>query len=287
MNNARITYTISAKEIETNHIGIGEILKFYAFAKQYTYTPIDLNISTVNTLEANLSALILALANKLKIENKVSVFIVMANHHNVFFRNGLIAHLAGKGNSNPYEDNRQSTIPLTIFQTADDEKFCQYLRRDFFGHRGLEALSTTTKTTLSTHFEEIFTNVVLHANSTYPIFTCGQYYPEKQMLKFTLVDLGEGFLKKIAAKTNGEVSTHTKAILWATYNLNTTKDVITFGPGGTGLKEIKNYCESNNGSLHICSGNGYINFLKNKTLEQVLANPFQGSIVNLIFRNIQ
>lgn len=175
---------------------------------------------------------------------------------------------------------------LRTFLTSEEEVFCQYLRKDFFGHRGLENLTTTTKTSLSTHFEEIFVNVAQHANTAYPIFTCGQYFPEKNVLKFTLVDLGDGFLKKIFEKTNGEISTDNAAIFWATYNLNTTKDVKTFGPGGTGLKELKKYCEENNGSFHICSGNGYVNFLKNKTLEYCLPVPLQGSLVNLIFRNI-
>jgi hypothetical protein len=280
------TYTINLREIETNHIGIGELMKFYAFAKQYRYCGVQLNISPANSMDANLSALLLAIAHKLKTENKVHVFLLMADHMNVFFRNGLIAHLQGKGNANPYEDNRQSTIPLTAFLTTEEEDFCQYLRRDFFGHRGLENLTATTKTNLSTHFEEIFVNVVQHANTTYPVFTCGQYFPEKNVLKFTLVDLGDGFLKKITEKTGGEVSTDNAAILWATYNLNTTKDVKTFGPGGTGLKELKKYCEENNGSFHICSGGGYLNFLKNKTFEYTLSEPLQGSLVNLIFRNI-
>jgi hypothetical protein len=280
------TYTINLREIETNHIGIGELMKFYAFAKQHRYCGVQLNISPANSMDANLSALLLAIAHKLKVENKVHVFLLLADHMNVFFRNGLIAHLQGKGNANPYEDNRQSTIPLTSFLISDDESFCEYLRRDFFGHRGLENLTNTVKTNLSTHFEEIFVNVVQHANTTYPVFTCGQYFPEKNILKFTLVDLGDGFLKKIAEKTEGEVATDNAAILWATYNLNTTKDVITYGPGGTGLKELKRYCEQNNGSFHICSGKGYLNFLKDKTFEYNLPEPLQGSLVNLIFRNI-
>ncbi len=158
------TYTITHKEVETNAIGISELLKFYGFAKQYQYCKVQLNLSTVNTLDANLSALILAIAHKLKEENKVFVFVILADHMGVFFRNGLMPHLQGKGNDNPYGDNRHSTIPLTTFSIDDDEQFCKYLRNDFFGHRGLEGLTLTTKTNLSTHYEEIFTNVGLHIN---------------------------------------------------------------------------------------------------------------------------
>lgn len=111
-------------------------------------------------------------------------------------------------------------------------------------------------------------------------------FPKKRILKFTLVDLGEGFLKKIFEKTNQEIKTDNSAIIWSTYDLNTTKDTAKFGPGGTGLKELKKYCEDNNGSLHICSNSGYVNFMKNHTMEHTLQHPMYGSFINLIFRNI-
>lgn len=280
------TYTISLKEIETNHAGVSELLKFYEWARQYKYSSVQLNISPCNSMDANLSALLLAIVHKLKAENKIYVFLILADGMNVFMRNGLIAHLSGKGNANPYTDNRESTIPCTVFDTTDDEGFCQYVRRDFFGHRGLLNVPSTTKINLTTHFEEIFVNVLQHAETTYPVFTCGQYFPEKNVLKFTLVDLGQGFLKKIAQKTKGEVNTDNQAIIWSTYDLNTTKDILTFGPGGTGLKELKKYCAENDGSLHISSGQGYVNFLKGKTMEYRLPAPMPGSLVNLIFRKI-
>ena len=279
-------YTIKINEIGTDHIGIGEILKFYNYAKQYRYCQIQLNVSTVNSIDANLSALILAIVHKLKEENKVSVFIILGDGMGVFYRNGLVSHLSGKGNENIYGDVRESTIPLTVFGNEDEDSFCQYLRKDFFGHRGLDKLSLTTRMSLSTHFEEIFCNAVMHANSTYPMYACGQYFPVKKILKFTFVDLGDGFLKKISEQTNGEIKKDKDAILWSTYKLNSTKDVKAFGPGGLGLKELKKYCNENNGSLHICSGNGYVNFIKDKTMEQELTYHLKGSLVNLIFRDI-
>jgi hypothetical protein len=100
------------------------------------------------------------------------------------------------------------------------------------------------------------------------------------------VDLGVGFLKKISITTNGKVNNDRSAIIWATEGLNTTKDKIVFGPGGTGLKDLKSYCSANNGSFHICSGTGYVNMIGNKTLEHTLKTPFPGTIINIILRNI-
>lgn len=179
-------YTINQREIETNHLGVNELMKFYAYARKFRYTSVELNISPVNSMDANLSALLLAISYKLKVENKVNVFILLADNMSVFWRNGLMAHLQGKGNNNPYSDDRESTIPLTTFTVDEDENFCAYLHRDFLGHRGLYNVPSSVKKNLRNHYEEIFVNVVQHANTTYPIFTCGQYFPQKNQLKFTL-----------------------------------------------------------------------------------------------------
>ena len=279
-------HTITCLTLETNHIGIGELMQFYSYAKNFSYTSVTLNISPTNHIDANLSAVILAISHKLKIERKVNLYIELGDGKGVFFRNGLISHLQGNGNNNQYPEDRESTIPLTTFYADEDETYCNYLSNDFFSHRGLDNVPRKIKDALRTHYLEIFTNVGLHANTTHPVFTCGQYFPEKRQLKFTLIDLGDGFLKKIHESTNGQVRDDKTAILWATEGINSTKDKILFGPGGTGLKEIKKYCNENNGSLHICSGTGYVNMMSNRTFEYNLRTPFPGSIINIIIRNI-
>lgn len=279
-------YTVNQLSLETNQIGVGELMKFYQYARRLSYTSVTLNISPVNHVDANLSALIMGLAHKLQIERKVRVFLELGDGKGVFFRNGLISHLRGNGNNNQYPDNRQSTIPLTAFNPDEDENYCNYLHNEFFGHRGLANVPRVVKDILRTHYIEVFTNVGLHANTTLPVYTCGQYFPEQNLLKFTLIDLGDGFLKKIQAATNGKVIDDKSAIIWATERINSTKDVNTFGPGGTGLKELKNYCSTNNGSLHICSGSGYVNMLNNRTIEFNLSIPFPGSIISIIMRKI-
>ena len=286
MSNSNNIFTVSKPSLETNPIGVDELMRFYQYASSLSYTSVTLNISRTNHVDANLSALIIALSHKLQLERKVRVFVELGDGKGVFLRNGLISHLQGKGNNNKYSDDRQSTIPLTSFSPDEDENYCEYLHTQFFSHRGLDNVPNKVKEALRTHYIEVFTNVSLHANTKLPVFTCGQYFPEKNQLKFTLIDLGEGFLPKIKNSTNSQVSDDRTAIIWATEGVNSTKDKNRFGPGGTGLKEIKNYCNNNNGSLHICSGSGYVNMLKNKTIEHTLPMRFPGSIINIIMRNI-
>jgi hypothetical protein len=274
--------------IETNSTGVAEILSFYNKACTCPNANITYNLTELSNFDANLSALLLAVIHKLKKDHRKYIFVEVPKHMNVLFRNGFVSHLSGKGNSNQYTDDRESTIPLRSFDMTDnaDEYFSSYIHKDFFGHRGLVSLTKTTKGNLCTQFVEIFNNVQIHSNTTYPMFSCGQYFPEQGMLKFTMVDLGDGFLKKIYSHTKGEVTTDTKAIEWALANTNTTKDFEVYGPGGTGLKDLKTYCEANNGSLQIASGSNMLTFVKGKIVDNRLPNAFKGALVNLVFRGL-
>ncbi|MBR9859983.1 hypothetical protein GYB22_04415 [bacterium] len=236
-------------------------------------------------MDANLCAPLLAVIELVKTQKRVRTFMEFGDIVNVFYRNGMMSHLQGLGNNNEYEDERESTIPLKKFDQADDEIFCNYVAKDFFGHRGLFKVPKKIKDALAEHYAEIFTNVGIHARTDLPVYCCGQYFPQKNVLKFTLVDLGVGFLTPIQEKTTGGIDNDNDAIIWATSDFNTTKDE-SLGPGGTGLKLLKEYCYKNNGSLHICSGKGFVNMLNNRALEFRMPHPFPGSIINIIIRKI-
>ena len=70
-----------------------------------------------------MSALLLAVIHRLKTKHRKIFFVEIPSHINVLFRNGLVSHLNGNGNSNQYVDDRQSTIPLKSFDLNEDENF--------------------------------------------------------------------------------------------------------------------------------------------------------------------
>lgn len=281
MQNCKHQYAIEVKEVITNHLGYEEIMKFYFFAKRLKYTSISLNIWAVEMFDANLSCLLLAIIGKLRHENKLYIYLEIPNHMNVLFRNGFFNYLLGK--ERPVYDQRESTIPLKTFTPESDDEFSLYLKRDFFAHRALDHIPFSTVKQLKTAFSEVFVNVELHANAN-QVYTCGQYFPNKNLLKFTLLDLGVGFLKKIKI-TNPDIKSDIEAIDWAVKPGNTTKNR-DFGPGGYGLQDIIDYCKSNNGSIHIVSGSGYWTLSGGHHMNYRIKNPFPGAMVHLIFRKI-
>ena len=204
---------------------------------------------------------------------------------NILNRNGFLSHIAGKQfQFTPY-DSRDSTIPLCCIDQNDVDAFCNYIEKDFLHQRGLSNIKFQDKDKVKDSYNEIFCNVSLHANTKYPVFVSGQYFPKQQELKFTLVDLGDGFLKKISefTKDTDKITTTTDAINWAIKGGSTKKDA----KGGSGLKTIFWYCNNSGGSMHIITNNCYYNLTNKHITTQTISNNFIGTTIHLIFRFLQ
>lgn len=92
----------------------------------------------------------------------------------------------------PKMDNK-SAIKLTGFHVSEDEKFIAYIENEILSHPTM-LLENVIKGRLIDAFLELFCNVQKHARTEFPIFACGQYYPNLNRLSFTLVDSGIGYL---------------------------------------------------------------------------------------------
>lgn len=279
-----ISYNLKDK-IKTDFSGYSKIIDFYNFAKNYKDEIIEIKFDELNWIDANLSALFLATVHKLKTENKLKFYIdfkTINSGLNVLFRNGLVNSIVGNKNKYYSDDYRKSTIPLKAFKLNDDgvTSFVNYIENDLLNHRGLESVDFAIKQKIKDSYFEIYDNVGIHAETNSPIIACGQYYPEQKEVKFTLVDFGVGFLKKIKEFTKGAVSQPHEAIKWAIDGNSTKKEA----RGGTGLKKIFFYCLKNNGGVHIISDNCYWEFENNKISNFTIKQGFAGTTINLIFK---
>lgn len=271
--------------IETNAAGHDALGAFYQSACRYRNTQFTLDWESLTFMDANLSALLLAMTWKLRKENNLNFYLDMSNLKggmNVFLRNGL-AHYVYKKLPAPGEDVRESTIPIKAFKINDVDKFMAFIERDLMRHRGMEEVLYSHKQQLIDNFVEVFSNVELHTNTQNPVLACGQFFPGKKELKFTLVDIGCGFLNNIAAFTRDQekpVRKADEAITWAVKGHSTKQEAA----GGTGLSRILNYCRKNNGGLHIVSDGCYWAFDNGKIECKTLSANFPGATIHLIFR---
>ncbi|MVM40391.1 hypothetical protein GO730_26595 [Spirosoma sp. HMF3257] len=236
-------------------------------------------------MDANLSALLLCLIQKLTKNNNLSFLLdeqSLVGGHNVFSRNGF-ADLVHNTGCLPL-DERESTITVKKIFTSDADAFVNYIDEKFLGHRALANIQSEVKNRIADSYNEVFGNVEIHAETDH-VFVCGQYFPTFRELKFTLVDSGCGFLSKISTHTAGSsnITSIRSAIEWAIQGGSTK----TQAAGGSGLRRILSYCIEKKGSIHISSDGGYWIYdplRSNKPLFHSVTNFGAGTTINLIFR---
>ena len=273
------------QSIYTDFEGNKSLLDFYNYAKNFRDCSINLNFDGINFIDANLCALLYAMIYQLRSTRNIKVFIdfkTVGRALNVLHRNGFFTHIAGTQFQFKPIDNRDSTIPLSTFAIDDVDSFCNYIEKDFLHQRGLDGIKFSNKEKVKTSYFEIFDNVGLHANTTAPIFVCGQYFPSQKELKLTMVDLGDGFLQKIAdfTKDTDKITTAIDAVNWAIKGNSTKKEA----KGGTGLKKIFFFCAGSGGSFHIVTDNCYYNLTNKSVTNHSIINHFSGTTIHLIFR---
>ncbi|MBW2557677.1 MAG: hypothetical protein JRD69_02370 [Deltaproteobacteria bacterium] len=125
---------------------------------------------------------------------------------------------------------------------------------------------------------EIFSNAVLHSKTEMGIFSCGQFFPKRDRLDFSVTDLGIGIRQNVNDSTKLDLSPE-KAIRWATEGQNTTKRGQI--PGGLGLKLLGEFIDLNGGCIQIVSDAGYWRRERGEISTARLSLPFPGTVVSV------
>ena len=264
--------------IKTTFSGYNKLLNFYNTCRAYTNETISVDFYDLLWIDSNLCSLLDAIFHKLEKENNLifsTDFKYLLQTHEILFRNGFIKN-------SPFADDRKSTVRCKCFEYTESDEFCEYIDSDLLEHRGI-TIPNDFKEKISYDLCEIFGNSAFHANSKEPFYVAGQFYPKEQVLRFTMVDLGDGFLPKINSYTNGEINNSIAAIQWAIAGNSSKEDE----PGGLGLSGIYKYFSTNKGVIDILSSGG---FWSSGDKETIFANgrqfsdyEFVGTTISLTF----
>lgn len=278
--------------INTNVQGHKILLRFYYACKEYNNCKIEIDLVDLKWFDANLCGLLLAITEDLRETNQLDFdipkeywLVSYPNNFDVLHRNKFISMLLEKSiRVTEIIDNQMSTIELQKFYLTEIDEFCTYIENIFLKHRGC-TIGDDAKEELSTAYTELFANYQNHSQTEKPIYVCGQYFPKKNKLCFSITDVGIGFFVPIQqyTKTTGNPINDTQtAIKWALEYSNTTSINKT---GGQGLHNIEKFCRTNNGDFHIISDNIYThhNFKKNKRDFETLNTTFKGVTIHLFF----
>lgn len=206
--------------------------------------------------------------------NTVNLTNISFDVKKILSKNGFLSRHGGVEIS----DQWGTTISYQQFDGKSDRDFVRYIENEFIHRSELPEMSAELLKKFSESISEIFSNAILHSQTQMGIFSCGQFYPTKDQLDFTVVDLGIGMRENIK-KLRGLNLSPEKAIVWATEGNSTTKRGGL--PGGLGLKLLCEFIDLNKGSIKIVSDAGYWKRENQKISTESLSNPFPGTIVSI------
>jgi hypothetical protein len=241
-----IKIQIGEDNIYTDTTGVNQLLKFYNKCYKLKDSTIEISFEDVNWFDGNLCSFLGALLYKLNTSNNLT-FTVDASQIektcNILFSNKFLPVTSNKA-------IKKTCIPFVGLKIDQKDEFVDYIENELLTHSGMPKLSDNEKELIVDDLCEVYANINKHSEATDPFFVCGQYYPKKKKLIFTITDLGEGFFNKINKVDPKKIKTDGDAILWALEGNTTKKDA----PGGGRLKKMKEYYVSNGGSFKLFTG---------------------------------
>ncbi len=98
-------------------------------------------------------------------------------------------------------DVHNTTIKFQKLKPSDGKYFKNYVIEELIeGHTAdLPRMSDGVKERILEAIYEIFVNAQMHSETKF-IYTCGQFFPAKNKIEFTIVDKGIGFREKINSR---------------------------------------------------------------------------------------
>jgi len=266
---------INLDAIKSNCSGFDAIADIAVKTKNVLFDSIKLDLSFCNFFEANMAAPLYAVIARLRDDlNDVTMTDVPAGVSTILRKNKFLSVF----NQPELTDTNQTTLPFKILKLTAGDQFNDYLDTYMRG-RGIPTMSEALTKRFRQSLFEIFLNATIHSKSKAGIFVCGQFYPNKHRLDFTIADAGIGIRENVRKYTRKPKLNSCKAIEWAMAEGNTTKTGNQ--PGGLGLKLIKDFIEMNRGKIQVVSRFGYYEFSANGESIQKMNNDFPGTCINI------
>ncbi len=260
--------------IRSDLSGFNTISNIAKQTKDSFLNSIELNFSYCSFFEANMAAPLYSVIARLRDElNDVSINNMQSSVETILRKNRFLTVF----NQPKLSDYNQTTLPFKIFKLTAGEQFNDYLNRYMKG-KGIPTMSKALTKRFRQSLLEIFLNAAIHSESGLGIFVCGQFYPQKHRLDFTISDAGIGIRENVRRYTRRKVNS-CNAIKWALAEGHTTKSGSQ--PGGLGLKLLKDFVQRNKGKLQIVSNFGYYEFDADGDFCDKMDYSFPGTCVNL------
>lgn len=266
---------LALPEIRHNQAGFESLVYLYSKTSNSFFDDIDIDMGSVSWFDADMCAAFGAILYRLGDQvNTVRLINISSGVEKILSKNSFLSHYGRE----KLPDRWGTTIPYRRFDAKDDRYFADYIENELIHRSEMPAMSVGLLKKFRESIFEIFSNAVLHSRTEQGIFSCGQFFPARHRLDFSVADLGIGMRRNIKDSLGLELSPEA-AIHWATEGRNTTKRGRV--PGGLGLKLLGEFIDLNGGCIQIVSDAGYWRREGRKTVTAPLSDPFPGTVVSV------
>lgn len=266
---------LSLPEIHHDKAGFEALIRLYAQTKDYLFDNIEIDMGGTGWFDADMCAAFGAILYRLGENlNTVKLINIRPGVEGILSKNGFLSHYGRE----KVPDRWGTTIPYRHFDVKDDRYFADYIETELMHRSEMPTMSSGLLKKFRESIFEIFSNAVLHSRTEQGVFSCGQSFPKRHQLDFSVADLGIGICQNVKENTGLDLAPE-EAIVWATEGRNTTKRGQI--PGGLGLKLLGEFIDLNGGRIQIVSDAGYWRRENGKSVAARLSQPFPGTVVSL------
>ena len=255
-------------------MGFEALVRLHTKTKECFLDDVEIDMTATDWFDADMCAALGAILYRLGDgPNTIRLTNIPKQVAKILSKNGFLSNYGREKK----QDRHGTTIEYKRFEPKDGRYFGSYIETHLKG-KGIPQMSSALLKKFRESIFEIFSNAVIHSETKLGIFSCGQFFPSKHRLDFSIADLGLGIQENLKQKANLELSA-VEAINWAMKGRNTTKKGPI--PGGLGLKLLRDFIEINKGRIQIVSDLAYWEFTEGAVSTKEFSTPFTGTAVNI------
>ncbi|MFG6105305.1 hypothetical protein U2F10_23825 [Leptothoe sp. EHU-05/26/07-4] len=170
-----------------------------------------------------------------------------------------------------------NSVPYRQYSYKELDSIPEYLEGKWLG-RGWLKISNHYKEEIISNTLEIYQNAFEHSDSQIGVVTCGQQFPNMELLKLTVIDFGVGVPENVRNFLNRPNMPSEDALQWAFEKGHSTRKGFS---GGDGLSILKSFVMDKQGKIEIYSHDGYAIFSEDSEDYRVIDSYFEGTLVNI------
>jgi len=267
--------SIVLPEIHHDQAGFEALVCLWMQTKTCFLADISIDMTDATWFDADMCAAFGAILYCLgEAGNSVELINIPLLVESILSKNGFLSHYGRE----KIPDRWGTTIPYQRFDVKDDRYFAGYIEGELMYRPEMPKMSPGLLKKFRESIFEIFSNAVLHSQTEKGIFSCGQFFPKRNRIDFSVTDLGMGIRRNVKENIGLDLAPE-EAISWANTGHNTTKSGKI--PGGLGLKLLCEFIDLNGGRIQIVSDAGYWQRERGRTVTARLSQPFPGTVVCL------